>query len=162
MEWQQDAIERLEQYATSRGLQLSSRLGQGYDGVVFSTVTGTAIKSLAFERLYLKERDVYLRLRENNVDHVCGFAVPTLIAYDDCLWVIEMEIVSPPFVLDFAGAYLDRPPDYPDDILEEWEEDKREQFGEERWEIVQSIMATFRRFKIFLADVKPGNITFED
>ena len=86
MEWQQDAIERLEQYATSRGLQLSSRLGQGYDGVVFSTVTGTAIKSLAFERLYLKERDVYLRLRENNVDHVWGFAVPTLIAYDDCLW----------------------------------------------------------------------------
>ena len=30
----------------------------------------------------------------------------------DILWVIEMEIVSPPFVLDFAGAYLDHRPDY--------------------------------------------------
>ncbi len=73
-----------------------------------------------------------------------------------------MEIVSPPFVLDFAGAYLDQRPDYPDDVLEEWMEDKRLQFGDERWDIVQSIMAAFRGFGIHLADVKPGNIMFAD
>lgn len=73
-----------------------------------------------------------------------------------------MEIVSPPFLLDFAGAYLDQRPDCPDDVLEEWMEDKRQQFGDERWDVVQSIMAAFRGFGIYLADVKPGNITFAD
>jgi len=98
----------------------------------------------------------------HQVNDILGFAVPELICDDDTLWVIEMEIASPPFVLDFAGAYLDHRPDFPDDVLEEWEAEKLEQFGEERWEIVQSIMAAFRRFGIYLADVKPGNITFAD
>lgn len=160
MEWQLDAIERLEQYATIRGLQLSNRLGQGYDGVVLSTTVGAAIKSLAFEKLYQRERDVYRRLQQHDVEHIHGFAVPSLVSFDDRLWVIEIEIVSPPFVLDFAGAYLDTRPDFPDDVMEEWEAEKLEQFGEDRWQVVQSIMATFRRFGIFLADVKPGNITF--
>jgi hypothetical protein len=46
---------------------------------------------------------------ESIVD-VAGFAVPQLIHHDDRLWVVEMGIVSPPFVLDFAGAYLDLRP----------------------------------------------------
>lgn len=78
---------------------------------------------------------------------------------DDELWVVEMEIVSPPFVLDFAGAYLDAPPDFPDEIMEDWRAEKREQFGE-RWNQVQDVMREFRRIGIFLADVKPGNIMF--
>jgi hypothetical protein len=109
-----------------------------------------------------REHDIYLRLRQHNVESVLGFAVPSMLAFDDRLWVIEMEIVAPPFVLDFSGAYLDKAPDYPDDVLEEWEEDKREQFGDERWEVVRSIMSGFRRYGIFLADVKPGNIMFRD
>lgn len=36
------------------------------------------------------------------------------------------------------------------------------QFGEERWPIVQNIMAHFARMRIYLADVKPGNITFAE
>ena len=93
---------------------------------------------MRFERLYQRERDVYLRLRSQSIVEVAGFAVPQLIHHDDRLWVVEMGIVSPPFVLDFAGAYLDRRPDYPDDVMEEWQAEKLEQFGEERWQIVQS------------------------
>ena len=85
-----------------------------------------------------------------------------MLAYDDALLCIEMEIVAPPFVLDFAGAYLDRRTDYPDDVMEEWQAEKLEQFGEERWKIVQNIMAHFARMGIYLADVKPGNITFAE
>ena len=36
---------------------------------------------------------------------------------------------------------------------------KRQQFGA-NWDRVQSIMATLRRYGIYLADVKPGNISF--
>lgn len=73
-----------------------------------------------------------------------------------------MGIVSPPFVLDFAGAFLDQRPGYPDEVMEEWQADQLEQFGEERWEIVQDILAHFARMGIYLADVKPGNITFSE
>lgn len=162
MEWQQDAIHRLQQYAMKRGLVLLERLGQGYDGVVVSTSHATALKSFAFERLYRRELDVYRRLRDHRVDEVSGFTVPGLVDFDDSLWVLEMEIVSPPFVLDFAGAYLDRAPDYPPEVMEEWEADKREQFGDERWETVRIVMFAFQRMGIYLADVKPGNIMFVD
>jgi hypothetical protein len=41
--------------------------------------------------------------------------------------VIEMTIVSRPFVLDFAGAYLDSPPEFSAEIWSEWEAEKRDQ-----------------------------------
>jgi hypothetical protein len=91
-----------------------------------------------------------------------GFAVPQLIHHDARLCVVEMAIVSPPLVLDFAGAYLDRRPDCPNDVMEEWHADKLEQFREERRETVQRIMGHFARIGIYLADVKPGNITFAE
>jgi hypothetical protein len=36
--------------------------------------------------------------------------VPQMVAFDDDLWVIAMTLVERPFVLDFAGAYLDQAP----------------------------------------------------
>ena len=88
---------------------------------------------------------------------VAGFAVPQLIHHDDRLWVVEMGIVSPPFVLDFAGAYLDRRPDYPDDVMEEWQAEKLEQIGEERWQIVQSPCQ--RRTPGCVVKPVPGKVT---
>ena len=164
LEWQQQAANRVEKYAllNNRRLNPNLRFGWGYDGIVLGTTIGSAIKGFGFERLFQRERDVYLRLAEFDVDGIMGFNVPRLLAYDDALLCIEMEVVSPPFVLDFAGAYLDQRPDYPDEVMEEWQADKLEQFGEERWLIVQNIMAHFARMGIHLADVKPGNITFAE
>lgn len=117
---------------------------------------------MRFQRLYERERDVYFRLQSQSIVEVAGFSVPQLIHHDHRLWVVEMGSVSPPFVLDFAGAYLDQRPDYPDEVMEEWQADKLEQFGEERWLIVQNVMAHFARMGIYLADVKPGNISFAE
>lgn len=161
-DWREEILERAKLFAAENGRNLIGQLGYGYDGSVFATERQSAIKVLRFQRLYQRERDVYLRLRTHSMVEVAGFAVPQLIQHDDRLWIVEMGIVSPPFVLDFAGAYLDKRPDYPDDIMEEWQADKLEQFGEERWPIVQNIMAHFARMGIYLADVKPGNITFAD
>jgi hypothetical protein len=164
LQWQQQAADRAELYARRHSLTLSSDLkfGWGYDGVVIGSTAGSAIKALGFELLYHRERDVYLRLAQYGVEEVLGFSVPALLGFDDELWCIEMEVVSPPFVLDFAGAYLDRRPDYPDEVLEEWQEEKLEQFGAERWDVVQQVMAHFAGMGIYLADVKPGNIMFAE
>lgn len=147
------------EYARERGLEFEEQLGAGFDGVVYSTTSRSAIKALRFELLYQRERDVYLRLQERNVTYVSGFAVPKLIRFDDRLWVVEMSTVNPPFALDFAGAFLDRPLVFTQDELIEWEAEKQEQFGE-RWPRVRSLMSAFRGLGIYLGDVKPGNITF--
>ena len=87
-----------------------------------------------------------------------GAQISELIDFDDELWIVEMKTVSPPFVLDFAGAYLDKAPHWPDDVLLEWQQEKEDQFGAD-WDRVRMIMATLSRYGIHLADVKPGNIT---
>lgn len=71
-----------------------------------------------------------------------------------------MSVVVRPFLLDFGGAYLDQPPDYDDDILDQWELDKQEQF-EENWPKASRILSRLRSYGIYVADVNPGNIGFK-
>jgi hypothetical protein len=100
---------------------------------------------------------VYLRLQHLGVAQIRGCHVPQLLGYDDDLLIIEMTVVTPPYVLDFAGAYLDRPPDYSEQTLAEWEAEKREQFGD-GWCEVQRILWTLERHGIHLLDISPSNI----
>jgi hypothetical protein len=109
---------------------------------------------------YERERDVYLRLKEAGVEEILGFAVPKLIRSDDELLVIEMTIVTCPFVLDFAGAYLDSAPQFSDEIWSEWEVEKRDQF--ESWPEVQAALAALEELDIYMVDVSPSNIAFLD
>ncbi len=127
---------------------------------MFSTSRQSAIKVFRHERLFLRERDVYQRLAERQVVRLLEFDVPQLLAYDEDLWIVEMTIVSPPFALDFAGAYLDQKPDYPEEVMVEWRAEKAEQFGEQNWSRVQTLMWAFSKLGVYLADVKPGNIVF--
>jgi hypothetical protein len=103
---------------------------------------------------YFRERSVYERLSRIGVHELLGFNVPQSIAFDDELRVIEMTIVARPFVLDFAGAYFDIPPDFPEETWAEWEIEKREQF-EERWPTVQTVLAALEGFDIHMVDVSP-------
>ena len=95
----------------------------------------------------------------NAVTDIRGCAVPDLIAYEDALWVLEMTVVSRSFVLDFAGAFLDQAPDFPEEVLAEWHAEKIEQFGD-RWPEVQAILGVLRSYGIHMIDVNPGNISF--
>jgi hypothetical protein len=84
-----------------------------------------------------------------------------LVGFDDELRVIEMTIVARPFVLDFAGAYLDAPPEFSEEIQSEWEAEKREQF-EARWPVVQAVRSALEDLGIHMLDVSPSNIAFLD
>lgn len=155
-----DADRRAREYARRNSLLLCDQLGAGQDGIVFATDAGSAVKSLRYAELYVRERDVYIRLQQAGVDFGAGCNVPRLVKFDDSLHVVEMELVQPPFIVDFAGARLDEPPDYPEEILAEWEAAKREEF-ESKWPLVQVILSEFEKLGIYLTDVKPGNIQFD-
>ena len=161
-----DIRERAERFAKREKLTFRKRLGCGVHGIVLladrqGRPGRSAVKIHERRCFYERERDVYLRLRARGVVEMQGFNVPELISHDDEFWVIEMSVVTRPFVLDFAGAYLDTAPDYTEDVLAMWREDKAEQFGPQ-WSEVQTLLAAFRRFGIHIADVNRGNIAFRD
>ena len=95
------------------------------------------------------------------MSEIRGCHAPELLRCDDERWVLEMTVVTRPYVLDFAGAYLDKPPDYPDEALTEWRADKREQFGQ-RWADAERILWSLERYGIYLVDVSPSNVAFAD
>jgi len=160
------AIENADAYATRYQLRLTARLGFGIHGTVRVAEdkvkrNKSAIKAHNSAPPYLRERAVYERLRDAGVSEVLGFHVPQLIRADDELHVIEMTIVTRPFVLDFAGAYLDAPPEFSEEVWADWEAEKREQFGA-RWTTVRAVMNAFEELDIYLVDVSPSNIAFLD
>ncbi|MBE7494773.1 MAG: hypothetical protein HS117_07495 [Verrucomicrobiaceae bacterium] len=57
-----------------------------------------------------------------------GFAVPAYLHHDDGHLAVEMTIVRPPYLLDFAGALLDEPFDFHEETWEAWEMDRMEKF----------------------------------
>jgi hypothetical protein len=159
-----ELVRRGEAYCQRHGLTAGRQLGFGVHGIVFVAAkqiepAPVAVKVHERELYYQRERDVYLRLQARSVTQLCGCEVPHLLRHDDELWVLEMRVVSPPFVLDFAGAYLDHAPDFPEDVLADWQAEKREQFGP-RWADVQAILRELESLGIFLIDVSPNNITF--
>ncbi len=147
-------------YARRRRMILADRLGHGIDGAVFVTDRMTAVKAHERHHTYFTECEVYRRLAEWNVETVCGHRVPKMIDCDDELWVLEMDVVRPPFLLDFAKATIDFPPDFTDEVMQEWHARCAEMFGE-RWPAVRTIMSELEeRYGIYLLDVNPGNIKF--
>jgi len=156
--------EQIETYRLRSDAELLDWLGTGTQGTVFTAQSPRhpilyAVKFHLRKVAYDREIGVYLRLQDLEVSEVCGLRVPQLLAYDDELLAIEMTTVSPPFCLDFGGAYLDRPPDYSDEAWRDWRQEKSEDF-EDNWPAVERILDEFRWMGIHIADVNPGNIRF--
>jgi hypothetical protein len=119
-----------------------------------------ALKTYYHRNPYLRELAVYRRLREMRLSNISGFHIPQLVDFADDLMAIEMTIVRPPFVLDFAAAYLDFPPQFSDQVWADWEATKQEQFGAS-WDTVLLILNELKRFGIYMLDPSPSNIRVE-
>ena len=159
-------VQNAQAYASQHQLQLAERLGFGIHGIILvaedkSKAGKTALEVHHSAEPYLCEREVYEHLRDADVSEILGFNVPQLIRFDDELRIIEMSIVTRPFILDFAGAWLDSPPDFPDETRAEWEAEKREQFGT-HWPRVQAVLEALEALDIHMVDVSPSNIAFLD
>ena len=148
-------------YASERGFAIVDLLGFGIDGRIYMTSVFSVVKAFEREAAYRNERDVYFRLREHGVSSVGGHAVPQLLGWDDERRVIEMSLVQPPYLLDFAKARLDEPPDCPEEVMQERRAHWADLFGD-RWPQVVHVMRELeRRCGIHLLDPNPRNITFE-
>lgn len=129
----------------------------GNDGAVWESNQQTAIKALERRDSFIREKDAYLRLRELNVVDIQGFAVPILVDFVDTRQIVEMTVVFPPCILDFAKAYLDRPPEFSAEVIRDWREQTADLFDDD-WDTVECLLDDLQRFGIFYFDAKPGNI----
>jgi hypothetical protein len=146
-------------YAKQRGSSLMRFLGDGNDGAVWESDRQTAIKALERRDSYIRERDAYLRLQELSIVEIQGFAIPVLVDFDDTKQIVEMTVVFPPCILDFAKAYVDQPPDFSTEVIRYWREETAELFDAD-WDKVESLLEKLQCIGIFYFDAKPGNIRF--
>jgi hypothetical protein len=158
-----DLVARGRKYAELSGtkLDLKAPLGSGTDGAVWVTGRKSAVKALYRERNYQHELACYQRFCESGATKILDFQIPELLGHNDDLMVIEIGIVGPPYILDFAKVSLDAPPDFDDFVMQEEEARHLEYFGAERWEVVKEVMWILEsQFGIHYLDPKPGNIMF--
>jgi len=145
------------EYATYHQLVIERTLGHGTDGSVWASDRNTAVKAIERQRNYYVELECYQRFRNANVTQILGFAVPRLIDSDDDRQIIEIGLVTPPYVLDFAKSSLDRPIDFSKEQLDDWDKQGRELF-ENRWTDVIALLWALKQYGIYYYDAKPQNI----
>lgn len=140
-------------------LDLQSPLGHGTDGSVWRTSHHSAVKALVLEKLFITELECYQRFKAQGITKIRGFSVPMLLGASAALLVIEMKIVTPPYILDFAKAHLDQPAEFSQETWEDWHEQGHELF-EGNWKEVKLLLAELKQFGIYYYDAKPQNIRF--
>ncbi|MBC7782466.1 MAG: hypothetical protein H7144_01395 [Burkholderiales bacterium] len=155
------AKESAQQYIGTAGpLEV---LGYGIAGVVFVSplILTHAIKIHSNAENYRREVMAYKRLKNRRIKKIQQFTVPEMLGYSDDLLAIEMSIVTPPYLLDFANARLDVGPDFSPDVMADWWDRLRERF-EDRFPIIESVYyELITRCRLYYQDFKQGNIEFE-
>lgn len=156
---------RFAAYAGRRSFLARRFLGSGKDGVVHEVESNDfpaflAVKTFHRAEQFRRERDVYVRLREERGWQIEGHNIPQLVGYDDELMTIEMTMVTAPFILDFADAWLDEAPEFSEEVWADWNRKVEEDF-EQRAGEVRRLLEVLRLHGVILLDVHPGNIRFK-
>ena len=160
----EEVLRTARNYIRKHRVILRERLGFGIHRMVFVVESNikagrSAVKFHERAEPYHRKKSVYTRLAEHHVSEILGFHVPQLLSFNDEFYAIEMTIVRRPFVLDFADAYLDQAPDFSEEVLEQWDKDKREIFGE-KFATVLEVLQELRGHGVHLLDINAANITF--
>lgn len=156
-----DSKKRATIYCKSTGKKpdFDNLLGKGEEGFVWRTNQDSAIKVYDAGRLrnFTTELTCYEILEENQVSEIEGFTVPHLLGRSEELLVIELSIVSAPYVLDFGKAYINFPPDFSAEVLADYDAEREEMF-EGNWDLAQSAIGALQWYGIYYSDARPSNI----
>jgi len=151
------------EYQLRYGVQFIDELGDGKDGDVLETSRGYAVKFLHDEGVYNREVRAYEILGSLDIGDIDGFQIPRMRRHDDSLRAIEMTIVRPPFIIDFAAAYTEEEYEqfeFTEEVLEERENHWSEVFGD-KWPAVRTLCQKFTgRTGLVLLDLSLNNIRF--
>jgi hypothetical protein len=134
-----------------------TKLGWGISGHVFlSPDLGSVVKVHHFKEGFERELDVYRRLQRLRITRLHGLSVPKLIGHRAELNLIQMDFVSAPYLLDFAGV-LFRPPDFPEDTMQRWHEGIQEMFGPNA-HVAYAVYNSLAKHGMYYVDFRPSNL----
>ena len=150
----------MQSYLERHGIAVTGTLGSGKDGYVWRTSRETALKVHGYLESYRAERNAYIRFRDLEIEEVGGFAIPLLREFDDELFAIEMGIVAPPYIVDFASAFLDTPPDFIEDQGHTLHDMIRQRFDERADEVIGLYEDLIVSAGVYLSDFHRHNIKF--
>lgn len=135
-----------------------SRLGWGITGYVFSPTTfPSAIKVHRSFDSYATEVRAYDALRRLRLTTLLGLTIPKVQNTSDDLRI--MDLVTPPFLLDFAGVRFS-PPDFPPDTIAEWHKDIEFRFGRNAW-MAHSVYHALAKHGLYYIDFRPSNMNLK-
>lgn len=156
----QELWNRVQQYAAGHEIDIDKLrpLGYGNDGNVWK-YESWAIKAFHHQWNYRQEKLSYQRLTERSIREICGLQLPLFEDYDDNLLIVQIGIVTPPFLLDFGKVYFDTPPDYPEEPAEDRDAYLREMFEDDA-PAVKRVLRAIQIHGIYYVDPNPGNIKF--
>lgn len=142
------------------GIETSpTRLGAGIGGYVYlSPDLTTAVKVHNHEDGFQRELFVYRRLRSLRITKLHGLTVPKLHNADQSLMLIQMDFVSAPFLLDFAGVLLESPyRAFDAERLQHWHDSISGFFGPNA-HIAYAIYNTLSQYGLYYVDFRPSNL----
>jgi hypothetical protein len=156
-----DPEARVQEYAAIEQIDVDTAhpLGYGQDGVVWKTSRSSAVKALERSETYFRELGCYQLLKAKGIHNLEGFAIPRLVKFHSELLIIEMDIVHPPFVVDFGKSHLSKP-DYSEEAIQEWYNEHEEMWGD-NWDNVWRLVRALRAKGIYYMDPNPRNIRLE-
>ena len=144
-------------FATSEPLV---RLGWGVSGYVYlSPDLRSAVKVHRSEESFSRELEVYQRLRRLRITQLHGLTIPKLRDFRADMKPIQMDFVSAPYLLDFAGVRFE-PPDFSEDTMAIWHAGLEELFGPNVW-IVYAVFHSLEQHGMYYTDFRPSNIKLE-
>lgn len=127
----------------------------GLDAYLWRTNTETIVKVHWYHDRFQKELATYQRLVERKIARLKGFEFPQLVDYDEELHILELSIVSPPYILDFVEVGIGkRPPNFD---LDRIETQQSKQFGKD-WPDVKRLLEALMQIGIYYDDVHNKNI----
>lgn len=137
-----------------------TRLGWGISGYVYlSPDLRTAVKVHSHEESFDRELAVYHRLRHLRITQLHGLTIPKLRNYRRGVKLIQMDFVSAPYLLDFAGVRFN-PPDFPEDTMESWHAGIHEMFGSNAY-IAYLVYDSLKKHGMYYMDFRPSNLKLE-
>lgn len=153
-QFKERALEYLGEYES-----INEKLGSGQEGFVYRTSRKTALKVFEREQNFNAELKSYQILQALQVEQIEGFSIPQLLGFDEDRLVIELTIVTAPYLLDFGKVHFS-PPDFPSDAVAHDLQRCEEDFGE-YWPIVLSALYDLQSMGIWYVDAKPSNINWD-
>jgi hypothetical protein len=136
-------------------------LGWGVTGFVFvNERLRTAVKIHKFADTCQREMQAYELLKRKRLQEQLrrrfSLNVPRMLASDPERHLIHMDLVRPPFLLDFAGVRF-APPDFSDDVMADWHDQIVEKFGDQ-FALVYAIYDFLAKRGLYYLDFRPSNL----